>query len=80
MQRKNLVVRAADYQLIAGHLYKMGVDNILQRYVLEHERPRILEEAHEGVAGGHYIGKDIMQKVLHAGMWWLTIHRDAKDY
>jgi hypothetical protein len=23
-QKKNLVVRAADYQLIAGHLYKMG--------------------------------------------------------
>jgi hypothetical protein len=23
-QKKNLVVRAADYQLIAGHLYKLG--------------------------------------------------------
>jgi hypothetical protein len=48
-QNKNLVVRVADYQLIAGHLYKMGADNILRRYVLENGIPRILVEAHEGI-------------------------------
>jgi hypothetical protein len=55
--KKNLVVRAAYYQLIAGHLYKMGVTNILKRCVLEHERPSILAEAHEGIFRGHYAGK-----------------------
>jgi hypothetical protein len=40
-RKKNLVVRAADYQLIAGHLYKTRTDRIL-RCVLEHERPRVL--------------------------------------
>jgi hypothetical protein len=55
-QRKNLVVRAVDYHLIVGNLYKMGENNILRRCVLEHERPRILEEAHEGIAGGNYAG------------------------
>jgi hypothetical protein len=66
--------------LIAGHLYNMGIDNILRRCVLEHERPRILAEAHEGISGGHYAGKAIAQKVLQVGIWWPTIHRDAKDY
>jgi hypothetical protein len=66
--------------LIAGHLYKMGTDRILRRCVLEHEIPRILAEAHEGRAGGHYAGKDITQKVLHVGLWWSTIHRDSKEY
>jgi hypothetical protein len=28
-QKKNLVVCSADYQLIVGHLYKMGADSIL---------------------------------------------------
>jgi hypothetical protein len=56
-QKKNMVFRDADYQLIAGHLYKMGAENILRRCVLEHERPRILEEAHEGIAGGQYVAK-----------------------
>jgi hypothetical protein len=43
--------------LIAGHLYKIGADRILRRYVREHERPRIFAEAHEGIAGRHYAGK-----------------------
>ena len=58
----------------------MGVDSILQRYVLEHERPRVLVEAHVGIAGGHYAVKATTQKVLRTGLWWSTIHRDSKEY
>jgi hypothetical protein len=58
--KKNLVVWDVDYQLIAGHLYKMVAANILRRCVLEHEIPRVLAKSHEGIAGGHYVGKDTM--------------------
>jgi hypothetical protein len=58
----------------------MGIDNILRRYGLEHERPRVLTETHEGIARGHYAGKAITHKVLHGGLWWPTIHRDLKEY
>ena len=58
----------------------MGADNILIKCVLEHKGPRILAEAHEGIAGGHCAGKTTAHKVLHAGLWWPTIHRDEKDY
>jgi hypothetical protein len=68
-QKKNMVVRVENYQLIAGGLYKMGTDNILRRCVLEHERPRILAETHEGIVGGNYVGKDTAYNVLHAGLW-----------
>jgi hypothetical protein len=57
VQKKHFVVRDIDYQLIAGHLYKLGVDNILRRCVMEHERNVILVEEHEGFVGGHYTGK-----------------------
>jgi hypothetical protein len=79
-QKKNMVVRAADYQLIVGHLYKMGVNNILRRCVLEHEIPIILAKSHEGITGGHYAGKAIVQKVLCIGFWWPIVHRDVKEY
>jgi hypothetical protein len=79
-QKKNLVVRAVEYQLIVGHLYNTGADNVLRRCVLEHERPRILAEAHERIVGGCYVGTDTMQKALRTRVWWLTIHIDAKDY
>jgi hypothetical protein len=48
--------------------------------VIEAERPLILEEYHEVIIGGHYAGKETMQKVLRAGLWWPTLHKDAKDY
>jgi hypothetical protein len=76
-----LIVRDGDYKLIVGNLYKMGADKILRRCVLEHERPRILAEAHEGIEGGHYAGQSYnVQKVLYAGLWWSNVHRDSKDY
>ena len=46
----------------------MGPDEILRRCVMEAERPLILVEAHEGIAGGNYAGKETMQKVLRAGL------------
>jgi hypothetical protein len=72
-------VRSADFSLIEGQLYKMGPDEILRRCVMEAERPLILSEAHEGIAGGHYVGKATAQKVLQVGLWWPTLQRDAKD-
>ena len=53
-QKKQLVVRVAEFALIVGKLYKMGPDEILRRCVLEHEKPLILAEAHFGAAGVHY--------------------------
>jgi len=48
-QKKELIVRTTDFSVIVGHLYKMGIDEILRRYVPDFERDRILAEAH-GVA------------------------------
>ena len=79
-QKKQLVVHIANFTLIVGQLYKLGSYEILHRYVLENERRRILEEAHAGIAGGHYIRKAIVQKVLIAGLWWPTVHKDAKEF
>jgi hypothetical protein len=79
-QKKQLVVRTADFSLIAGQLYKMGPDEILRRCVMEAERPLILVETHEGITGGYYAGKETTYKILITSLWWDTLHRDAKDY
>jgi hypothetical protein len=57
-------VKAVNYQLIEGNLYKLGVYGILQRCVLEHERHMILQKVHEGVAGYHYAGKETVENIL----------------
>jgi hypothetical protein len=63
-----LVVQDGYFSLIVGQLYNMGPDEILRICVMELERPMIMAEAHEGIAGGHYVGKSIAQKVLRAGL------------
>jgi hypothetical protein len=40
----------------------------------------ILTKAHDGIAGGHYVGKAIMKNIFHVGLWWPTLHKDAKEY
>jgi hypothetical protein len=74
------VVKATNYQLIARNLYKLGADGILRRCVLENERPMILSEAHKGITGGHYARKVTSWKILCTGIWWPTLHKDAKEY
>ena len=61
-------------------MYKLGPDEILRRCVLEHERPMILSKAHDGVAGGHYAGKDTTYKILMVGLWWPTLHTYENEY
>jgi hypothetical protein len=63
-KKKHLVVRAADFSLIVSQLYNMGPNEILRKCLMEAEHPLILAESHEGIAGGHYAGKETAQKVL----------------
>ena len=68
MQKKQLVLQAAYFQLIVGQLYKMGPDEILCHCVLKHKRPMIFNGVHVGVTGGHYDGKATMQNILQVGL------------
>ena len=79
-QRKQLVVKAADFTTITGQLYKLGPYEKLRWYVLTHEQCLILQEAHAGITGGHYSGKPTTQKVLTAGLWWPTLHKYVMEF
>ena len=46
----------------------------------EEEISRVLKEAHEGLAGGHMGPDTTTQKILLTGLWWLTVHNDAKEW
>lgn len=79
-QKKELVVRTIGFTIIVGHLYKMGLDEILQQYVHDFEYNSILVEAHGGAAGGHFLGKVTSQKIFRARLWWLRLHKDSNAY
>lgn len=56
-QKKESVVQATNFSVITRHLYKMGYNELLRRYVPEYERQSILIEAHGGFVGGNYAGR-----------------------
>lgn len=75
-RKKILTIKVAPYTLINGNLYKLGLDDILRRCFLEHERKDIIQEAHSGTAGDHFSVETTIKKILQAGMWWPSINKD----
>ena len=67
-KKKQLVVKALDYILIAIQLYKLGPDEILHRCIFDHERQWVIAEVHAGVSRGHYAGKATVCKILQVGL------------
>ena len=79
-KKKILAMKAAPYSLINGFLYKMGLNDILRRCVLEHERDQIMHESLYGTAGGHFQADTTAKKIQQSGLWWPTLHRDCKNF
>ena len=79
-QKKHLVVKAANYTLIVGHLYNLGMDKILHRCVFDHKIPCVMSETHAGVTRGHYARTKNACKILQAGLWWPTIDMDTNSF
>ena len=73
-------MKAAPYTLINGFLYRLGVDDILRRCVLDHEKVGIMEEAHSGFAGGHFQADTTTKKVLQARLWRPMMHKDIREF
>ena len=78
-KKQILAMKAAPYILINGFLYKMGLDDILRRCVLKHERDQIMHEAHYGFAGGHFQADTTATKIQQSGLWWSTLYKDCKN-
>ena len=79
-KKQILAMKAAPYSLINGFLYKMVLDDILKICVLEDEINNIMYEAHYGPARGNFQVDTIAKKIQQLGLWWLTLHKDCKNF
>ena len=81
MKKKQiLAMKVAPYNLINGFLYKMGLDNVPRRCILEHEIDNIMYEAHYGLTGGHFQADTTAKKIQQSGLWWQTLYKDYKNF
>ena len=65
---------------ISVKLYYNGSDGIWCWAVRQFEKHTILQEAHFGIARGHYAGDSTTQKVWQSGLWWPTMKKDAQEF
>jgi len=61
-ERRKIQVNSTHFALVAGRLYRRGIDGILQSYVSYDEVPTILEACHGGECGGHFSRQLMAQK------------------
>jgi hypothetical protein len=59
-------MKVAPFTLMNGYLYKLGLNNILRRCALEHEREDMITEAHADPAKGHFQADTTARKILQA--------------
>ena len=79
-RKKAIETEAQSYALIGGQLYKRGPDENLRICAAENEYITILEQAHKGLAGGHFSAETTAKCILAAGIWWPTLNLDAEVY
>ena len=68
-QKRALRLKAAPYQLIQGILFRSNQEGVLLRCLEKEDSKRVLDELHQGSAGGHFGGETTAHKVLRAGYY-----------
>ena len=79
-RKKKIALRSRTFQVIAGVLYKRGIDQVVKRCVPDFEQRIVLKEAHQGIAGGHFSREITGKKIFQAGIWWPAVLKDAHEF
>ena len=79
-EKRKLLLRALPYTLVEGVLYKKGHDLVLRRVLDPVQADTVMREMHDGCAGGHFSQDITSRKILDAGYWWPTLHKDISEY
>eukprot|EP00253_Pinus_taeda_P024999 PITA_24999 len=79
-KERALRLKAKQYQLINDILFKINYDSVLLRCLEKSEAEKVLQELHDGPAGGHYAGDATAHKILRAGYYWPTLFKDSHSY
>eukprot|EP00253_Pinus_taeda_P010682 PITA_10682 len=77
-KKRALRLKAKQYQLINDILFRMNYDSLLLRCLEKSEADNVLQELHDGPAGGHYAGDATAHKILCAGYYWPTLFKDSR--
>nr|CAN67487.1 hypothetical protein VITISV_044189 [Vitis vinifera] len=79
-QAHKVLVQAARFTLIGGHLYKRSFTGPYLRCLGHSEAQYVLAELHEGICGNHSRGRSLAHRAHSQGYYWPTMKKDAAAY
>eukprot|EP00253_Pinus_taeda_P035144 PITA_35144 len=79
-RKRAIRLKAKTFSLINDVLFKKNYDSILLRCLEKTEAQKVLQELHDGPAGGHFGADTTAHKIIHAGYYWPTLFRDTHEY
>eukprot|EP00253_Pinus_taeda_P011268 PITA_11268 len=78
--KRAIRLKAKNFSLIDDVLFKKNYDSILLRCLEKNEAQKVLQELHDGPAGGHFGADTTAHKIIHAGYYWPTLFKDTHEY
>src|ERR1700733_11766157 len=78
--KRAIRLKAKNFSLVDNVLFKKNYDSILLRCLEKSEAQKVLQELHDGPAGGHFGADTTAHKIIHAGYYWPTLFRDTHEY
>ena len=78
--KRAIRLKAKNFTIIDDVIFRQNYDSILLRCLEKPEAQKVLQELHDGLAGGHFGADTTTQKIIHAGYYWPTLFRDAHEY
>lgn len=75
-----LRLKENQYQLIDDVLFRRNYDSVLLRCLEKTKAEKVMQELHDGPAGGHFRGNITAHKILHAGYYRPTLFKYAHEY
>ncbi|GJU91784.1 reverse transcriptase domain-containing protein [Tanacetum coccineum] len=78
-EASKLRIKARQYELLKGVLYRRSFLKPWLRYVGPLQADYVIREIHEGSCSMHAGPRSVVDKAMRLGYYWPTMHRDARD-
>ncbi|GJZ63183.1 reverse transcriptase domain-containing protein [Tanacetum coccineum] len=78
-EARKLRIKARQYELLEGILYKWSFLKPWLRYVGPLQADYVIKEIHEGSCSMHAGPRSVVAKAMRLGYYWPIMHRDARE-
>ena len=79
-KKYDIRLKEKSFIIVDDVLFRRNYDSILLICLEKPEAQKVLQELHDGPAGGHFGADTTAHKIIHAGYYWPTLFIDTHEY